>query len=273
MSTAVATFDHTATAALYSQLTGVLAGFAFTGFLIVATTLRLRHEPLRQDAIDRALVLLLSAFLGLTMSSLGYALLAGEEAAPGRAAVEHVIAGAGFGASSLVLLLAIVELLRAMAPNIEASARNVAGRYVPVVVLLYIALGANDVASTEGFTWSPLSIAAAIGVVLLAIVATAGWRIIATRMRDEVRYVGGIGLMIAVSAPAGVGLASSTLDPIEPATWPAWCAVLVSFIATTGFSVYCALTRDDTEVSRATLVKRASALSRAARTGQRRDRA
>ncbi len=100
-------FDNAQVAALYSQLTGVLAGFAFAALVVVLARRLEGAETLSRDseataAVDAALGLLFSAFIGLALSSLAYALVAGETTAHARASLEHVVAGVGFGASAMV---------------------------------------------------------------------------------------------------------------------------------------------------------------------------
>ncbi|PRY36625.1 hypothetical protein LY71_12546 [Geodermatophilus tzadiensis] len=105
--------DEAAIGGLYSQLTGVLAGFAFAGLALVITQ-RLTSDPdEHQDEVeetDNSALLLFAAFLGLALCSLGYAVLGGEENR-NLATVEHVVMGVGFTSAGLLMLLALREVV------------------------------------------------------------------------------------------------------------------------------------------------------------------
>ncbi|MEX5255085.1 hypothetical protein [Kocuria arenosa] len=139
--TAEVTYDEAAVAALYSQLAGVLAGFAFAGILLIATE-RISASTVRSsNAREESLVLLLAAFLGLSINSLTYAVIGGEVETYERAAVMHVLAGGGFGISALTLLAAILILISDIAPRLSSWTRHAVGLGAPVVVSIYVASG------------------------------------------------------------------------------------------------------------------------------------
>lgn len=168
-------FSDKDAAALYSQLTGVLAGFAFAGMIMVVTSRFERSEPAddlahattqaKHDAIQvatsRALTLLVSAFFGLVAVSLAYALIGGDQV-PGRAAVGHVIAGAGFGSSALVLLLSVFYLIEAADPELRKTLHLVAVRISPLAVAAYIVVGVLDVEQLQGTLGGPELLGAAV---------------------------------------------------------------------------------------------------------------
>lgn len=106
----VLTFDIAQTAGLYSQLAGVLSGFAFAALVVILTS-RLTAEQalLHNDETTRTMV---SCFVGLILVSLAYAVLAGETTNSGRAASVELLAAPGFIAAGMLLLLAILALLR-----------------------------------------------------------------------------------------------------------------------------------------------------------------
>ena len=135
----VAQFNIAGTAGLYSTLTGVLAGFAFTA-LIVLVTFRLQTPDAQiQPRFAHSAQLLVAAFLGLTLTSLGYAALSGEPlavaqgisqgGAGGRAASAELLLGVGFAACGILLIYAIVHTLDA------ADAASAVGSERPMTVI------------------------------------------------------------------------------------------------------------------------------------------
>jgi hypothetical protein len=110
-------------AGLYSTLAGVLAGFAFTA-LIVLVTFRLQDpESAIAPGFSYAAQLMVAAFLGLTLTSLGYAALGGDIAARqlgdsvqgpgGRAATGELLLGVAFAVCATLLIYALVHTLEA----------------------------------------------------------------------------------------------------------------------------------------------------------------
>ena len=164
-------FSDKDAAALYSQLTGVLAGFAFAGMIMVVTSRFERSKPMDdppqqtpdpiQVATSRALTLLVSAFFGLVAVSLAYALIGGDQV-PERAAVGHVIAGAGFGSSALALLLSVFYLIEAADPELRRTLNLVAVRISPLAVAAYIVVGVLDVENLQDTVGAPEKVGAAV---------------------------------------------------------------------------------------------------------------
>lgn len=85
----MSTFNSAAFAALLSSLSGTLAGFAVAGLIFVVALQPREEGPDENDLPlfgslriigdpDVPLALLTSAFVGLILSSLAYALMAGE---------------------------------------------------------------------------------------------------------------------------------------------------------------------------------------------------
>jgi hypothetical protein len=154
----VPTFDASVTAGFYSQLAGVLAGFAFTG-LILLITARLSvpagsspTTPTRHfSAATRVLVV---SFIGLVLASLNYAVLAGDTSKSRAAAALQLISGLGFGAAGLFLVYAVSLTLDAVDKATPATHADLEDAYrflnsllVTVIVpliLLFIYLGVQD---------------------------------------------------------------------------------------------------------------------------------
>ena len=144
-------FNYTATAGLYSQVAGVLAGFAFSAILLAIT-----RNALRQDkkTLGRAVAAFLAAFFGLVLAAVQYAVMSGELIQPqrsGRLAIEEVLDGLAFGISILVLLYGVVLLLQADSRLELATiwAERVMATFGPVITLLLLLAGGQDIESVR----------------------------------------------------------------------------------------------------------------------------
>jgi hypothetical protein len=131
----------------YGQMTGVLAGFAFTALVLLLT------PGIGARRNSGAPLCLLSAFVTLIMTTLLYSLLAGEDAqeARARAATVELIDGLVFGLAVITLLQGVTLLMRDA--NIELAAVS-AGRFMTVVAfptlsLYFVAQGAADTAGVR----------------------------------------------------------------------------------------------------------------------------
>lgn len=139
--------DLAAIAENYGQLTGVLAGFAFTALVLVLTP----SQASRRQAEGRdtgAPLSLLIAFISLILTTLLYSLLAGEnmDGARARSATVELIDGLVFGLAIVTLLQGVTLLMRDA--NIEPAAVTVA-RFAtvvafPVLAVYFVAQGASD---------------------------------------------------------------------------------------------------------------------------------
>jgi hypothetical protein len=111
-------FDVSVVARSYAQFTGILAGFAFVVINLVIDRAYRRHsdgrsmEPREAEHDTQVGIALVSAFLGLVLTTLRYALLAGESGCAligGRTASAEVLIAVSFAASIYMLLYAIVQ--------------------------------------------------------------------------------------------------------------------------------------------------------------------
>jgi hypothetical protein len=102
-----------ATAASYAQMTGVLAGFAFTALVVLLTPTQAEHRAGNKRETGYLFTALSSAFVALLMTTLGYSVLAGEDvaAAPGRTATAELIDALPFVLSFIMLLHGLTLLL------------------------------------------------------------------------------------------------------------------------------------------------------------------
>jgi hypothetical protein len=156
--TSVLTFDISATAGMYSQLTGVLAGFAFVAItLVLAGDHRRKGEEVAGDVREtttdvHVLLALVAAFLGLIIATLEYAVLAGERACGlmlGRAASEEFLGGIIFAFAVFVLLYAVVQMVaHSGLPRIGEHVRVIVTLFGPPLAILFLAVAAQDVANT-----------------------------------------------------------------------------------------------------------------------------
>jgi hypothetical protein len=95
-------------AGFYSQLAGVLAGFAFAGLIALAATQF--TSGTRASASLESFLPLVSSFLGLVTASLNYAIIAGE-GGDGRSAMLEIIGGLGFSIAGVMLFYALLVLV------------------------------------------------------------------------------------------------------------------------------------------------------------------
>jgi hypothetical protein len=177
------TFKITATAALYSELAGILAGFAFTALMLLATTQA--REGARGSEFSDAMRILVAAFLSLLLVSVNYAVLAGDPGTDGRTASEEPIVGVGFATAGILVIYAITSTLRAAgqllanpspaSDDVETSTRHVlAAAFAPILVL-YVYLAVQDY---EDFRYGPchgLTSLDALGWALVLIQILASW--------------------------------------------------------------------------------------------------
>lgn len=104
--------NFSAIAGFYSQLAGVLAGFAFAG--LIALLAAQLSSPGTATAALKCFVPLISAFVGLVGSSLNYGIIAGEGGEGGsthRAAMLETIGGLGFSVAGVMLFYSLLILM------------------------------------------------------------------------------------------------------------------------------------------------------------------
>lgn len=239
-------------AGLYSQLAGVLAGFAFAAVMALAVA-QVTQGTQSSHAFE-SFVPLVGAFVGLVASSLNYAIVAGEVAGTARIAELRTVAGFGFSVSGMMLFLSILILLRGLhadlrqrhskAPtppvNIDVSkraadvTRGIIGGLFPLLVgLLYgglrdhLDLVYGPVAN--GLRW-PDYVAFAI---LLAALVDVGWTVrtkysdlascTSTTPLKRITVVSVIFMLVSL-------LGTNVLIPFVPRTTPLPDPVSLSFV-------------------------------------------
>ncbi|WP_086672935.1 hypothetical protein [Amycolatopsis pretoriensis] len=106
-------------AGFYSQLAGVLAGFAFAGLITLIASQLVSGSV--ADITLRSYRPLIGAFLGLVATSLNYAIVAGEDRDTPRLAELEVTAGLGFCVAALMVLYSILVLLRGVQTDLSGN--------------------------------------------------------------------------------------------------------------------------------------------------------
>lgn len=167
-------------AGFYSQLAGVLAGFAFAGLVaLIAARITARSSYGDLAVAYRPTV---SAFVGLVAASMSFALVAGDPTSLGRASSLETAAGLGFSAAVLTLLYSMLVLLHAVERDVpdETGQTREAFRLLqaafvvlvcPLTVLVFSA-GMHDhiqlrTGTTTGLQGLDVASLAAVGAVLV----------------------------------------------------------------------------------------------------------
>ncbi|MEU5725023.1 hypothetical protein ABZ783_24800 [Micromonospora sp. NPDC047738] len=148
-----ALIDIAVISGFYSQMSGVLAGFAFTAMVFLLTPARsyLPSRPMRGGGGE--LLALFAAFVALVITTLLYSVLAGETAgqARPRAATAAIIDGVVFGLAVIMLFQGVTVLMQRTVVDraVLAAARFVTVVAVPTLAFYYIVTGASDITSAR----------------------------------------------------------------------------------------------------------------------------
>jgi hypothetical protein len=144
-------FDFSQSAGNYSQLSGVLAGFAFLAIMLVLS--RQHRRGSESDAVreyeqdNRFITALACACLGLITAATLFSLLSGEEGCAlisGRALSKEVLAGVAFFFSVYTLLFGAVQLVSASA--LATHFRFIVAVLAPPLVVAFIVASLDDLA-------------------------------------------------------------------------------------------------------------------------------
>lgn len=146
-------FDVSKAANMYSQLAGVLAGFAFAAIMLLLSRQHRRESPSpaneatehQEDTLFATA--LACAFLGLVASSALYAVLSAEVGCglvQGRAASSMVLAGVAFAFSIYTLFFAAVQLVSAV--SLGAHFRFIVSVVAPPIFILFVVASLPDLA-------------------------------------------------------------------------------------------------------------------------------
>jgi hypothetical protein len=263
---AASNFEITITAASYSQLAGLLAGFAFSALIFLVSTRIKIPDP--QDSFASAVRTLIAAFLGLVLSSLGYAVLAGEPSdAQTRSADTEPILGVGFAIAGALVIYAIVLTLDAaerlvQTPSkahrqVSSSTRHVLAAFVSPLLVFYLYLAIQDYEATQYGACHGTEPLDWFGISLVIAQLAASWffypfmlgqRIQAKSWEVAVRTTAWTSRLLLLTAFASaVGYAyvdayASPTKPISPAV-PAACMAIIT-LAALGLTWQLAYTHD-----------------------------
>ena len=128
------TFDIAASAGLYSQVAGVLAGFAFATMTLLVAPHIIPGSTGGAFPLGDLARILMSAFIILILTSIGYAVLGGEPIPAGRAATEEGILGTAFGVALVLIVYTIVLVFDEVEAANPGANIVVAARFARVIL-------------------------------------------------------------------------------------------------------------------------------------------
>ena len=130
--------DLPAIAGFYSQLAGVLAGFAFASLIAVLAAALTSTRRLGRTL--GSVSPLIGAFIALVVSSLNYAIVAGEVPGTVRVAALQVISGAGFSVAGLMLLYSILVLIKGIEVDLSSSVKylDATARFLHTILTMVV---------------------------------------------------------------------------------------------------------------------------------------
>ncbi|MHA3024337.1 hypothetical protein ACXPWS_29190 [Mycobacterium sp. BMJ-28] len=143
-------FDFSVAAGLFSQLAGVLAGFAFVGITLKLNSQTGQNGDSSEVDNERFLTGLGCAFVGLIAAAALYATISASKGCAivtGTGASLEVLAGVAFGLSVYTLLFATVQL--ASKGPLGAHLRGLVAVAVPPITMLLVASSLGDLALSQ----------------------------------------------------------------------------------------------------------------------------
>ncbi|MCC8246707.1 hypothetical protein [Saccharothrix luteola] len=237
-----------AAAGFFSQLAGVMAGFAFASLItLIAAQLTTNHSAGKTLESGGPL---LATFVALGVSSLDYAMVAGETAGTARVASLLTVSGVGFGVAGIMLLYSMLVLVRGLesdAPRSRAISHAMGNliRAVivfllsPVVVLLtwsgargHVIQKYGAAAGFTGLDWAALSV-----LLFIVVVVT----VCAVKFFDRpqhhpafTRFISGVAVVLTSASVLGATALLSFTESSTPVPDP---IPLVAIILVGSFAV------------------------------------
>lgn len=140
-------FDLSNAAGFHAQLTGILAGLAFTSIVLI-----LQSSTLSGRGAEAGLLSFSSALITLLIAAFLYGTAAGEERLAGRLAIMVFLAGAASAIAVLELFYGLTWLVRAGGfPNATEMMARTSALVIPLITFVYLAITAlNHVSITTG---------------------------------------------------------------------------------------------------------------------------
>jgi hypothetical protein len=227
----------------------VLAAFAFAA-LVFILTVHYQTPPTKtqQKRLEQVTVAFFVAFLCLTVCSLMFAALAGENASRGRAATETLLAGTAFAMAAFQLMLGIVLLLDyANLSTASTWIRIMAAIAVSLIAFQYITTGALDVEATRAaFYRGQEAPVLAMGYILLSLFLPLslllGWRR-SPGWRSAVYGVSLAGLILVFVDAIILGFVSGRNADFIMSTSYVYATLIVLFVVMLCFAIYTLRTR------------------------------
>jgi hypothetical protein len=140
-------FDLSNAAGFHAQLTGILAGLAFTSIVLI-----LQSSTLSGRGAEAGLLSFSSALITLLIAAFLYGTAAGEERLAGRLAIMVFLAGATSAIAVVELFYGLTWLVRAGGfPNATEMIARMSALVVPLITFVYLTITAlNHISITTG---------------------------------------------------------------------------------------------------------------------------
>lgn len=260
-------FNISLTAGFYSQLAGVLAGFAFAGVMVLLTARMAPPSKPSEEVqpFSGATRLLVVSLVGLILASLNYAILAGDLPGSHRSASLELVGGVGFGAAGLALIYAIVltvDGVNIAAHDVHDDLKSV-GDFLratlaiiltPLIFAL-IYLGVQDFTFTaygpgiyaiDIFSWALLATQFTIGITSYIQHGRKDRKRLSHDSRERLIKIAAsftFGLIIATTISFAALAAALYDNAADGPEFVPYAAMIVAFFGATGFTHHLGLTR------------------------------
>jgi hypothetical protein len=140
-------FDLSSSAGFHAQLTGILAGLAFTSIVLI-----LQSRTLSGRGAEAGLLSFFAALITLVIAAFLYGTAAGEELVGGRVGILVFLAGITSTVAVVELFYGLTWLVRAGGfPNATEMVARISAVVVPLITFVYLAITAlNHLSVTTG---------------------------------------------------------------------------------------------------------------------------
>jgi hypothetical protein len=228
-------FDMSAAAGFHAQLTGILAGLAFTSIVLI-----LQSGSLSARGAEAGLLSFFSALITLLIAAFLYGTAAGEELIAGRVAIMVLLAGLASAIAVLELFYGLTWLVRAGGfPNATEVTARISALVTPLITFAYLAitvLNHQAVTADQTVVGSPVFVFVSLLSLLFAVVLVVvqlGWGSAALR-RVATWWASRLGpepwlSLVSVGVGLTTALCGAIILQLEPTiAAPAWlvCALM-----------------------------------------------
>lgn len=223
----VSSFAIDQMASSYSQVAAVLAGFAFTALVVVLT------RGIGGRMAVQAAPLLLSSMFSLSLTAVGYAVLAGEQTSGVRAAQAAVAMALVFTSAGMAVVGSIARLVNAAGAHwgpgarFPDSLRAIGAVAVAPILMLSLAGSTADLreidTSTTDLQWLGRALAAALLVVVGTAAALRKSRPVGSLTQIAASYLPAVTTGVALVGTVAVfGAFGSTCPHDKLPVWTTW---------------------------------------------------